>query len=268
MRKGHTSAPRIWWMAVALLPLAVLAMEAGGPRGPAHLYTATAQFVPDAWACGADRFPRGAAIRVVEGGGTRNLAPGFFASADPEISFDGKRVLFAGRRKRDDVWQIWEAPLEGGEARRVAAWAEDSIRPLYLPDDRILYARKTEQGFQLETLAADGKPVRITFAPGGVLPGDVLHDGRVLYESARPGGAHELYTVYPDGSGVEAYRCDHGAGRSGGRQLASGDVVFASANVLARFTSALAVQTSAVAAHGGEFAGPIAETPDAAWLAA
>ena len=41
-------------------------------------------------------------------------------------------------------------------------------------------------------------------------------------------------------SGVQSYRCDHGRARWGGKQLASGDVVFTHGTSLARFTSPLA----------------------------
>jgi len=264
---------KFWWAAAAgVLSFGTLLALASGDdlRTPAHVYTATARFDPDAWACGQERFPLGAAIRLVAAAGSRELAPGFFASADPEVSFDGQRVLFAGKPRREDPWQIWEAPagvLSGPrEARRIAAWPEDSIRPLYLPDGKIVYARKTSQGYQLEVLAlAGGQPLRITYAPGNYLTCDILHDGRVLYETNR-----DLYTVYPDGSGVEAYRCDHGVSRHAARQLASRDVVFTTGNGFARFTSELATQVDSVPRHGGEFAGPPAEvtpeiTPDE-WL--
>jgi hypothetical protein len=239
-------------------------------RTYAYVYTAAARFDPDAWARGQERFPRGSAVRLVAGAESRGLAPGFFASADAEVSFDGQRVLFAGKPRREDPWQIWEvavgAPSGPGEPRRIAAWPEDSIRPLYLPDGKIVYARKAAEGYQLEVLApAGGQPLRITYAPGNFLTCDVLHDGRVLYETDR-----DLYTVYPDGSGVEAYRCDHGVCRHAARQLASGDVVFATDKGFARFTSARATQVDDVPARGGEFAGPVAEiatgaTP-AEWL--
>jgi len=240
-------------------------------RTPAHVYTATPRFDADAWTCGQERFPRGAAIRVVAAGVTRDLAPGFFASADPEVSFDGQRVLFAGKQRRGDPWQIWETPAAApAEPRRIAAWPEDSIRPLYLPDAKIVYARKTAQGFQLEVLALDGgQPLRITYAPGNRLTCDVLHDGRVLYESPHPSAesaANDLYTVYPDGSGVEAYRCDHGVSRHAARQLASRDIVFNTNKGFARFTSALATQVNMAPVRAGEFAGPLAEVSPDEWL--
>jgi hypothetical protein len=89
----------------------------------------------------------------------------------------------------------------------------------------------------------------------------------VLFEAAYPmgGTAPEVYAVYPDGSGVESYRCDHGAPRYGGRQLASGDIVFTEGRSLARFTSPLAHEV-AVVAPKGEYAGDIAETGTGDWL--
>ena len=247
---------------------ALLALASGAAlRSPAHVYTATPRFDTDAWACGQERFPRGAAVRIVAADGTRDLAPGFFASADPEVSFDGQRVLFAGKPRREDPWQIWEAPASApsrpAAPRRIAAWPEDSIRPLYLPDGKIVYARKTAQGYQLEVLPLEGgQPLRITYAPGNRLTCDVLHDGRVLYESA----AHDLYTVYPDGSGVEAYRCDHGVSRHAARQLASRDIVFTTNKGFARFTSALATQINMDTVPSGDFAGPMAELSSEEWL--
>ena len=68
---------------------------------------------------------------------------------------------------------------------------------------------------------------------------------RILFEAAYPlgsGSSSEIYTVYSDGSGVESYRCDHGSNRQAGKQVASGDIVFAKEQGLGRFTSALAHQ--------------------------
>jgi len=236
----------------------------------AYVYTATPRYEDQGWARGGERFPSGAAVEVVSAVGSRELAPGFFASADPEVSFDGLHVLFAAKQRREDSWQIWEASVTGGPPRRITNWPEDSIRPLYLPENKIVYSRKTAAGYQLEVLSlAGGEPLRITYAPGNYLSCDVLHDGRVLYEGPQPAGdspVHDLYTVYPDGSGVETYRCDHGVSRHAGRELASGDIVFVTSKGFARFTSAWATQLNIGLARGGEFAGPLAEVSPAEWL--
>src|SRR5208283_1477652 len=140
----------------------------------------------------------------------------------------------------------------------------DCIRPFYLPGNRLVYARKVSDRFVLENVPLEGgTPLRLTYAPGNALPTDVLRDGRILFEAAYPmgsGQSPEIYTVYSDGSGVEAYRCDHGGARQAGKQNASGDVVFASEHGLGRFTSALAREVE-VKAPAGEFAGDVVEAP-------
>ena len=236
---------------------------------PSLLYTVAKHYEPLAWMRGADRFKSGAMIFLREAQGKHPLVPSFAASADPAISFDGQRALFAGKRGAGDAWQIWEIALAGGEPHRITSGGEDCVRPFYLPEDRVVYARKIDGRFVIETIdLAGGKPLALTYGPANYLPSDVLRDGRILFEAAYPLGADsvpEIYTVYSDGSGVESYRCDHGPSRHAPRQVNSGDIVFASAHGLARFTSAKAREVR-VSAPAGEYAGDVAETAAGDWL--
>ena len=244
---------------------------------PTLLYTVAKRYDALAWIRGADRFSSDAIVFLQDASGRHPLIPGFAASADPTVSFDGKRALFAGKQHAEDPWQIWEVELGGGAPRRVTSCAEDCVRPFYLPDDRVVYARKTAGHFVIEAAdLAEGKAaksiVQLTWDPGSSLPTDVLRDGRILFEATYPLGAMvgnrgtpELYTVYSDGSGVEAYRCDHGDARHSGKQVASGDIVFASRSGLARFTSALA-QEHHIVTPAGEYAGDGAEASLGDWL--
>jgi len=187
-------------------------------------------------------------------------------------------VMLAGKQKPQDPWQIWEISLAEGKPRRITSCVEDCIRPFYLPENRIVYARKIDgRRFVIEAATlVDGKAgapvIRLTYGPGNSLPTDVLRDGRILFEATYPfgsgvesGGTPEIYTVYSDGSGVESYRCDHGHARHTAKQISSGDIVFAAQSGLARFTSALA-QEVPVAAPAGEYAGDLAETASGDWL--
>lgn len=233
------------------------------------LYTVAKNYEPLAWMHGADRFRSGATIFLHDGSGQHALVPGFAASADSAVSFDGQHVLFSGKRKAEDPWQIWEVALTGGEPRRVTSTPDDCIRPSYLPEDRVVYARKTAGRFVVEAVnLAGGKPLALTYGPANFLPTDVLRDGRILFEAGYPLGAEgvpEIYTVYSDGGGVESYRCDHGKARHQGKQVSSGDIVFAARLGLARFTSARA-QEVRIAAPVGEYAGDVAETSSGDWL--
>lgn len=222
---------------------------------------------------GGERFPQGAQLIVVRGGELMPLVPGFAASADASVSFDGATVLFAGKKSAVDPWQIWSVPAQGGTPQRVITSATDAIRPLWMPAGRLVYAHRGPDGFALETAALDGTAARqLSYLPGNFIPDDVLRDGRVLFESGFPlggSGRPEMFLVYADGSGVESVRCDHPSsaanGRQHGRQLLSGDIVFTHGPRLARFTSALA-EEAAVATPAGAFAGDVAEMPDGRWI--
>ncbi|MBZ5625130.1 MAG: hypothetical protein LAQ69_41465 [Acidobacteriia bacterium] len=247
-------------------------LQAGGVQGVAplpvsFLYTEAPRYDATAALKGGERFPSGAALELVSGGRKRALAPGFAASADASVSFDGQRVLFAGKQQPGDRWQIWEMPLNGGTARRIVSENQDGIAPFYLPGDRLVYSRRSQEGFQLVSVAPGGvAPLQLTYGPGNRVACDVLRDGRILFEAPHPASAaRDLYTVYSDGSGVGTYRCDHGRDRHAGRELLSGDILFETAGRLARFTSSRAIQLE-VSLPMGEFAGPVAEIAPGDWL--
>ena len=260
-----------------VLTFAVLALSQSTSQRSAPtplLYAVARQYSPVAWIRGEERFPEGAAIFIKDGNTHHLLVSGFSATADASVSFDGSKVLFAGKQKSSDHWQIWEVAVvsrRAGKPRQVTQCDDDCLRPLYLPADRFVYAHKLAGKFALEIAAltvSDEKPFALTHGPGNFLPVDVLRDGRVLFEAAYPldeSAVSELYTVYTDGSGVEAYRCDHGRSRYAGKQVSSGDIVFAREGELFRFTSAYAHELP-ISAPSGTYAGDVIETSDNAWL--
>jgi len=266
----------------AMLPICAFGPDVTQSRSlPDIIVTAAPVYAPLAALKGGERFPKGAQLLFVHDGKTEPLVPNFSASADANISFDGQRVLFSGKQAAADPWQIWELTLTDRSVRKLIAADTDAIRPFYLPAGRLVYARHTPHGFELEAAGKDnpnlfapidsdtGRTViPLTYLPSSAIPTDVLKDGRILFESNFPlgtGTTSELFLVYSDGSGVESYRCDHGRARWGGKQLASGDVVFTHGASLARFTSPLA-QEAPIPAPNVEYAGSISELPSGAWL--
>ncbi len=258
----RSSAASILLLVVAACAVwvGVSAQSSADKSLPSLLYTAAPTYNGEAWIQGSERFPSGAQIMVRERGSSRPLVAGFAATADPSVSFDGTKVLFAGKKAPKDSWQIWEIAVAGGDAKRITTCAGDCVRPFYLPGNRVVYAQKFNGRFVIEAAALDGgAALQLTYAPGNALPTDVLRDGRILFEASYPmgsGQSPEIYTVYSDGSGVEAYRCDHGTRRQAGKQTSTGDIVFASGQSLGRFTSALAREVR-LNAPGGEFAGDV-----------
>ncbi len=267
---------------VALLaPLCGFSPSVEGKVGADYIVTSAPFYVPLAELHGRERFPQGAQLLLVHDGKAKPLVEGFAETADADVSFDAKRVLFAGKRTAADPWQIWELTLKDGSVRRVIETKTDAERPFYLPGGRMVWAQRTPSGFRVES-AEDGHPPKIpflnptagpgvlplTYVPSNTFPTAVLADGRILFESGFPLGEDstpELYLVYADGSSVESYRCDHGRARWGGSQLSSGDVVFTHGRSLARFTSALAHEVP-VDAPSAYYAGAIAETASGSWL--
>jgi Hydrazine synthase alpha subunit middle domain len=260
----------------ALVMLACgFATEPSQKGGTDVIVTASADYKPLAPLQGGERFSKDARLLLLHEGKAEPLVPDFATSADANVSFDGKNVLFAGRKTATDSWQIWELTLANRSVRQITTGSEDAIRPMYLPGWRFVYALRTARGFQLHSARlVESKAIEeiegrgaqsllpLTYMNASAVPTDVLADGRILFEAGFPlgsGSTPEMFRVYADGSGVESYRCDHSAARWGGRQLASGDVIFTHGDSLARFTSAMAHEEK-VNAPRGEYAGGIAET--------
>jgi len=172
------------------------------------------------------------------------LTPGFFTAADPRTSFDGARVLFAGKKTADSPWQIWEMNVNGSGVRQVTRCPDDCLKPAYLPRGEIVFtalsggaagsrfgSAKTK-GFvpstsvsdartgttsQLWVSKVDGSDAHpITFGPGDFQVETVLKNGTILATARSPllpsdglPADRELYTLRPDGTGLATLRCDH-----------------------------------------------------------
>ena len=47
------------------------------------------------------------------------LTKEFASAVDPSVSFDGKRILFAGKRRTEDDWNIYEMSLDSFSVRQI-----------------------------------------------------------------------------------------------------------------------------------------------------
>jgi hypothetical protein len=195
------------------------------------------------------RFPQGSRLVKLAsaGGAAETLTPDFFAAADPRISFDGAKVLFAGKKTADAAWQIWEMNVDGRDARQLTHGTDDCLKPAYLPRGEIVYTVFTPAPgapagavtSQLWVARIDGSnPHAITFAPGDFEVETVLQNGGILATARSPllpahgvPADRELYTLKSDGSGLTAFRCDHQnpALRRQASEMADGAVVFVKA---------------------------------------
>ena len=116
----------------------------------------------------------------------RILTGDFVSACTPDISYDGRTMLFAGQRKEGEAWQIWEMNLRNSRIRQVIVSTDNCIDPVYLPGDRLAFCRITVNdslmaGCSVFTGKLDGSGIqRVTFNPNTYFGLNVLRDGRLL----------------------------------------------------------------------------------------
>lgn len=138
----------------------------------------------------------------------RPLLPSFYATSDPEPSFDAKRVLFSGMKTAADPWQIFELDLATRKTRQITNGEGGARFPAYqsriftldapTPWDQVVFLR---QG-NLHTCALDGKdchPITFHLTSEQAGPPAVGWDGRVIYPLTAGGGTR-LFAVNLDGT--------------------------------------------------------------------
>lgn len=64
-------------------------------------------------------------------GSTEELSAGFASAADPEVSFDGKKILFSGKRRPTDDWNVFEMDRNGSHIRQITRDLGDCRNPIY-----------------------------------------------------------------------------------------------------------------------------------------
>jgi hypothetical protein len=142
------------------------------------------------------------------------LTEGFYSARSPQISYDGKNMLFTAQQKQNDPWQVWEMNLTNSEIRQITTSQENCTDPDYLPDSRLVFSRLNvndtlKAGHSLYTCNPDGsKLTRITFNPHTYFASSVLKDGRVLAINRQvfPENSDQSFVVLrPDGTKAELF---------------------------------------------------------------
>lgn len=171
------------------------------------------------------------------------LTPEFTSACDPSVSFDGKRILFAGKRSPQEKWNIWEMDVDGKNKRRITKDLGDCGEPEYLalssitpPEfkDKVRWITFTstvsgtydEHGGELATslYVTNLEPIegrgfvtwRTTFNLSSDFSPTVLWDGRVLFTSWQhhggrnyPHGMFALLTINWAGTGLNPFYGNH-----------------------------------------------------------
>jgi len=177
-----------------------------------------------------DRYVDGARIvRVDPGGGVAVLTPEFIGALDPDVSFDGQTVVFAGKRDAADSWQIWTMNADGSGKRQITRGPAQSVAPVFAgarfylddpqPTPQIIFARRAEENGSFALYGTDLEGValhRVTFNPVSDLSPAVLPTGRIVFSSwqpdgdpAEPEGIFALLAVNIDGTDLMPFYGNH-----------------------------------------------------------
>ncbi len=169
-------------------------------------------------------FQPGAALKIIDArsGQARVLTETSTGSLrDPDVYFDGRKVVFSMRRDITDDYHIYEVNADGTGLRQLTrAPGVTDIDPLYLPDDSIAFSSTREPKYcmcnrhimaNLYRMDGDGANIqqigKSTLFEGH---GSLMPDGRILYYrweyvDRNFGDAQGLWTAYPDGTGHAVY---------------------------------------------------------------
>jgi len=172
-----------------------------------------------------DSFEGGSALKTIDlsrGGVVKTLieAPNGIAR-DPEVSFDGRKILFSMRRNKSDDYHIYEIDSDGSDLRQLTfAQGITDIDPIYLPDGDIVFSSTREPKYcmcnrhimaNLYRMGPDGANIhQIGKNPLFEGHASLMPDGRILYDrweyvDRNFGSAQGLWTANPDGTSHLAY---------------------------------------------------------------
>jgi hypothetical protein len=160
-------------------------------------------------------FARNGETRVVADPGPEGLL------RDPDVYFDGKRIVFALRKNIRDNYHVYEINTDGSGLRMLtSAEGVFDIDPIYLPEDSIVFTSSREPKYcmcnihimgNLFRMGGDGANIhqigKSTLMEGH---GSLMPDGRVIYYrweyvDRNFGSAQGLWTVHPDGTSHALY---------------------------------------------------------------
>jgi len=238
------TSPSLFPAVVALGGLALVApIERGKTAELASLVVAQVPSIEaEALAGGTVRGDSGEGGRILlvpADGEYRVLTGGFHSATEPDLSFDGRRIAFAGQRRAGDPWCVWEVGVDGSGARKITCGPGGARQPIYLPMMYTLTPTSTEPWEQVafvgtlpsETNEAgvgprtalfacrlDGTRERqLTFNLSNDFDPVVLPDGRMIFASWQrrsldrgPDGRVALFGLNIDGTDLMIFAGDEG----------------------------------------------------------
>jgi Tol biopolymer transport system component len=242
------AARRLPALALALVaPLAAASRAAAAPAekapaAPMVVAQLPGEGAPPAALAGGTLRPAagegGRIVLVSPKGRARVLTVGFHSAADPDVSFDGKSILFAAKKAAGDPWCVWETKADGTGARKITCGAAGARQPVYQSTVYTITPTNVEPWVQvafvgenpgerdeagvaphtsLWSCKTDGTALRrLTFNLSNDVDPVILPDGRMVYAGwlRSPGSGRSdrvaLLGVNEDGTDYQTYAGDQG----------------------------------------------------------
>jgi len=178
---------------------------------------------------------------------------------DPDVSFDGERVLFSYRPGEDGYYHIFEMNVDGSGLRQVTDGPFHDLDPFYLPDGRIGFTSTRcksralcfwVRAATLFVMNADGSDVEPLSANNvNEFTPQMLPDGRILYtrweymdKSAI--FVQSLWSINPDGTRAQ--------------QIFGNNLIHPVSLLQARLIPGTKKLACIMGAHNGDSVGPLA----------
>jgi len=208
----------LWiWLAIVLV---------GAPTGATELVVVEQPVdAPALWGLHGRCVSGSRLVRLGADGAATVLTGEFDGACDPAVSFDGREILFSGRKLATDQWQIWRMALDTEEAHAVTDHPGGVFAPLWVgsvfhlndqaPTRRIAYLANASAERPLPALHTanlDGSnELRISYAPGLDLAPEVLPNGRIVYPSVTQSGSPRvtLMGLNIDGTDLSVFADPH-----------------------------------------------------------
>lgn len=188
----------------------------------------------------ADKYVDGARIvrynPAEENNTITNLTPEFASACDPDVSFDGESIVFAGKKSVNDTWQIWRMNAEGTEKIQLTDEPGNCVAPVHAgarfflddpePVIQIIYAGDSHgwknelnehPAYSVYAVDITGDRIhRLSFNLNADYEPAVLPNGRIIYSSWQrygdrfgPDGLTALLAVNNDGTDLMPFYGNH-----------------------------------------------------------
>jgi len=192
---------------------------------------------------------------------TQELTLGKGDVADPEVSFDGKQIIFSMKCSvdssaacnADTTWNIWIYNIDTQSFRRVMEFFEaneaDDVDPAFLPNNKIVFSSTRQKSILekhgyvftdeqqrlpvsvLHTMRDDGTNIeQISFNRGNDRNPTVLRNGKIIFsrwQFSDDSNQLAIYSANPDGSDMDVMYGAHSPGEAflHPRELPDGKII-------------------------------------------